>query len=79
MPWGTLGWMILCGLYFLSPIDALPDILPLLGFADDGAFLLFVLLLLRKDLTDFRQHQLNKDTIIDAEVIEEPHHDKKTH
>ena len=79
MPWGTFCWMILCGIYFLSPIDALPDILPILGFADDGAFLVFVLLLLHKDLNAFRQHQINKDTIIDAEVIEEPNHDKKTH
>lgn len=79
MPWGTFFWMVLCTLYFLSPIDALPDILPLLGFADDGAFLVFVLLLLHKDLANFRQYQAEKDTVIEAEVVEEKDHDQKTH
>ena len=75
MPWKTLGWILLCGVYFLSPIDALPDILPLLGFADDGAFMIFVLLLLHKDLADFRQHQLKKNTILEAEIIQRDKHD----
>ncbi len=79
MPWGTFFWIVLCGVYFLSPIDALPDILPVLGFADDGAFLIFVLLLVHKDLVTFRQYQVGKKTIIDAEIVEEEKNDQKTH
>lgn len=75
MPWGTLIWVLVCAVYFISPIDVLPDILPVLGFADDGAFLIFVLLLIHKDLNTFRQYQQTQDTVIEAEVVEESKHD----
>ena len=71
MPWKTFFWVILCAVYFLSPIDALPDILPILGFADDGAFLVFVLLLIHQDLNNFRQLQQEKENIVEAEVVKE--------
>ncbi len=78
MPWKTFFWVLLCLVYFLSPIDLLPDIVPLLGFADDGAFIVFVLLLLHQDLNTFRQVQQDKQTIIEAEIVEEEeHHDSK--
>ena len=70
MPWTTLLWAIVCFIYFISPIDALPDFLLPLGIADDGAFIIFVLTLLHKDLTHFRQSRLaSKNVILDAEVI----------
>ena len=73
MPWGTLFWTILCLLYFASPIDFVPDILPILGFADDGAFILFVLVLWHTDLSRFRAEQngAQRPTIIEAEVIKD--------
>ena len=75
MPWKTCFWTILCLVYFLSPIDVLPDIIPILGFADDGAFILFVLLLIHQELQTFRAHQTAKDSVIEAEVIKEEKHD----
>ncbi len=66
---------MLCVVYFLSPIDMLPDILPVLGFADDGAFIFFVLLLIHQDLQTFRTTQTDKDSIIEAEIIKEEKHD----
>ncbi len=70
MPWKTFFWVLLCGVYFLSPIDVLPDVVPLLGFADDGAFAVFVLLLVHRDLEKFRQHTQDQENIIEAEIIE---------
>lgn len=35
---GTTGawiWAILCGLYAISPIDIIPDVIPVVGWADD--------------------------------------------
>ncbi len=77
MPWKTFFWVMLCAIYFLSPIDLLPDILPILGFTDDGAFILFVLVLIHQDLNNFRQTQYIQDTVIEAEVIDEDKNDKK--
>lgn len=75
MPWGTFIWLVIFVIYFLSPLDALPDVLPLLGFADDGAFFIFVLLMLHKELNNFRQAQNKPKTIIEAEVVEDKKHD----
>lgn len=70
MPWGTLIWALVCAVYLISPVDALPDVLPLLGITDDGAFIIWVLTLLHKDLVAFRQQQTAKPAVIlEAEVI----------
>ena len=72
MPWKTFFWVLLCAVYFLSPIDLLPDIVPLLGFADDSAFIIFVLLLVHQDLVAFRQAQQSpKQTILEAEIVDD--------
>ena len=68
MPWKTFVWVLVCMAYFLSPIDLLPDIVPLLGFADDGAFIIYVLLLVHQDLEKFRRDQAD---VIEAEIIDE--------
>lgn len=77
MPWGTFFWGVLCLCYLVSPIDILPDVLPLLGITDDGAFLLLVLGLIHKDLTAFRQQQEKNQNIIEAEIVPPPQNDKK--
>src|SRR5207248_2403807 len=40
--------------YFLSPIDLIPDPIPVIGYVDDAAVIGFVLLAIRSDLNDFR-------------------------
>lgn len=30
-----MDWAILCGLYVASPIDIIPDVIPVVGWADD--------------------------------------------
>lgn len=29
-------WAIICGLYAISPIDIIPDVIPVVGWADDA-------------------------------------------
>ncbi|MBR4591802.1 MAG: DUF1232 domain-containing protein [Elusimicrobiaceae bacterium] len=69
MPWNTFFWGILCFVYVVSPIDILPDVMPILGITDDGAFIILVLSLLHQDLAAFRQFQTNQTNLIEAEVI----------
>lgn len=70
MPWSTFFWAVICLIYLLSPIDLLPDVLPLLGITDDGAFALLILAMLHKDLAAFRQAQAEKENVIETEVID---------
>ncbi|ADQ17285.1 YkvA family protein [Leadbetterella byssophila] len=57
---------ILAGMiYFLSPVDLIPDILPLVGFADDIALFSFIYNSLSKEVEKFEMWLLNQK----AEVI----------
>ena len=77
MPWSTLFWTLLCFVYVLSPVDILPDVLPLLGIADDGAFILFVLSLVHNDIQRFCGQKSEPEEIIEAEVVHEKDEAKK--
>ena len=46
-------------LYLISPVDFIPDIIPLLGFADDIALLAFASGLIKDDLEDYRVWKIN--------------------
>lgn len=63
MNWNTFIWTVLCVIYLISPIDFLPDVLPILGITDDGAFILLVLTLIHKDLEAYRAAQKQPGTI----------------
>ena len=38
--------------YFVAPIDAMPDLLPLVGFSDDAGVLMAAIALVRAHITD---------------------------
>lgn len=60
--------IILAGMiYFLSPIDLIPDILPVIGFADDIALFTFIYNSVADELEKFEMWLLNQKT----EVIED--------
>lgn len=52
IPWRSIVWVVAALLYFLNPIDAIPDILPG-GFIDDIAVLTLVINRIRVDLDNF--------------------------
>lgn len=56
--------LILAGLiYFVSPIDVIPDWLVGIGFADDIAFLALILNRLDKELIKYKSWKFNNDPI----------------
>jgi uncharacterized membrane protein YkvA (DUF1232 family) len=59
-------------LYFLDPLDLIPDFIPLVGFADDAAVLLWVASRLRKDLDAFLQWEVGQGPVIDVEPVATP-------
>lgn len=54
VPKRTIVWAVIAILYFLSPFDLLPDILPG-GYIDDIAFISYVVKKIQEDLTKFAQ------------------------
>ena len=53
IPWQTIVALTAALIYFVSPLDALADFIPLLGFADDAAILSTVLASINQDLERF--------------------------
>lgn len=54
----TVISIVLAGLYILSPIDFLPDFLPILGWVDDGIIFYFLLKRLMTELNRYAQRDL---------------------
>lgn len=72
MPWKTFFLVLFCIFYFVSPIDLLPDVLPILGITDDVTFILLVLAVIRRDLDKYRATlTAPKDNVIDIGDINE--------
>ena len=55
VPWRSITLIIATLLYFVSPLDFIPDILPVLGFTDDIALIFWVTNSLKSDIENFRQ------------------------
>ncbi|MEM9444243.1 MAG: YkvA family protein [Verrucomicrobiota bacterium] len=53
IPWSSILMIIAGIVYFVSPMDMIPDWIPALGFLDDAAVLGFLIKMLRNDLNRF--------------------------
>ena len=55
IPWPTIAGIIFALLYFLSPIDLIPDFIPGFGYIDDATVLLIVWEAVEEDLKKYAQ------------------------
>lgn len=62
LPWKTLIRVIAVLIYFVSPIDILPDFLPIIGLTDDIALMLWLFSGMRDDIDKFRQWEAASNT-----------------
>jgi uncharacterized membrane protein YkvA (DUF1232 family) len=62
LPWKTLIRMIAVLIYFVSPIDILPDFLPIVGLTDDIALMLWLFSGIKDDIEKFRQWEISAST-----------------
>ena len=62
LPWKTLIRIIAVLIYFVSPIDILPDFLPIIGLTDDIALMLWLFSGINDDLDKFRQWEQTATT-----------------
>jgi uncharacterized membrane protein YkvA (DUF1232 family) len=53
VPWKTLVAVVGAIVYFIMPLDFVPDIILGLGFADDAALLLWIMRWFKKDMDEF--------------------------
>lgn len=62
IPWGSIVKMIAVLLYFVSPIDFIPDFIPILGLTDDFALIMWLFNSLKDDFNDFEAWEKGKLT-----------------
>ena len=53
--WTVAAWIIAALAYFISPIDAIPDVIPVLGYVDDAALVGWVIYELADEVAAYRR------------------------
>ncbi|MDD2767354.1 MAG: YkvA family protein [Methylococcus sp.] len=61
LPWQSLSLIVAAILYFVMPVDLIPDFILSLGFADDAALLAWTFRQVRSDLDEFRQWEAGQE------------------
>lgn len=54
LPWQTLVMIVAGLLYFIAPLDALPDFIPVAGLLDDATILVWLGKCFREDLENYK-------------------------
>ena len=63
LPWKSLVSIVGVLIYFVSPLDFIPDFLPIVGMTDDLALVLWLFKTLSDDLSDFSEWEKKTKTI----------------
>jgi len=63
VPWKSLTRIIAVLIYFISPIDVIPDFLPVIGLTDDIALVVWLFNAVSDDLEAFRAWDANRNTV----------------
>lgn len=70
-PWKTILFSIAALIYFVNPLDFIPDFIPVFGFLDDATIIAFVIKSIRTDILKFLEWEKSENGIQDVEIIEE--------
>lgn len=63
LPWKSLVSVVAVLIYFVSPIDIIPDFLPVIGITDDVALVVWLFKSLSGDIAKFSEWEKSKKTI----------------
>lgn len=70
IPWTSVVAIVAALIYLLSPIDLVPDFIPVVGYLDDVAVVMFVLKLgVGHDLEDFQKWKENNRTTSENQLV----------
>jgi len=54
VPYGSIIMIVVAIIYFVSPIDLIPDFIPVVGLSDDAAVIAFVIAQINSDLQAYK-------------------------
>ena len=70
VPWKTIVVTIAAIIYFVSPIDFIPDFIPFLGLTDDAIVIAFVVKQIKADLDNFLAWEISHEVVEITESAE---------
>ena len=68
IPYGSLLMIVGAILYFVMPVDTIPDFLAVLGFTDDAAVIAFTIKKVKKDLDQFIEWKQQQEINLEDET-----------
>lgn len=63
LPWKSLVSAVAVLIYFVSPIDIIPDFLPIVGISDDIALVIWLIKTMGTDINKFSEWEKREKTI----------------
>ena len=69
IPWKSIVAVVAALLYFVSPVDFLPDFIPFFGFIDDAAVVAYVLKSLKTDVETFQKWEAENPSTDSSQAI----------
>ncbi|KAA6440829.1 DUF1232 domain-containing protein [Dyadobacter flavalbus] len=63
LPWKSILSIVAVLIYFVSPIDLIPDFLPVIGITDDVALIVWLVKTFGSDIQKFSEWEKRKKTI----------------
>ena len=67
MPWKTIVLGLTAVIYFLNPLDLVPDFIPGIGYLDDAVVLGFVMNSIRKDVSRYQEWEKKRESKVNSE------------
>jgi len=64
VPATTIVSILVALLYFLSPVDIIPDIIPSIGYIDDAVVIMFIISAIEADLDAFKEWERQQKSIL---------------
>ena len=55
IPFGSIIMIVIALVYFVSPIDFIPDIIPIAGYLDDAFFVTQAIKTIHNDIADYKE------------------------
>ena len=62
IPWWALTAIVFTLLYVFSPVDIIPDVIPVIGFLDDAAVVAVCVLLVEQQLHEYKEWKSNQSS-----------------
>lgn len=60
IPWWAMSAVVFTLLYVISPVDLIPDFIPVIGYMDDAAVLSVCLMLVEQELAGYKQWKIQQ-------------------